>query len=131
MNEKNQTPFHIAAQKNLKEMIELLQSKGADPNAEDFYFQNLIFLFFLKIFKRKGKKGRKKNKTPLSFFNYRSSEMLKVLESNKGNLMNSSKNFECKEVNNDIYKILLQTGGYIHARDVNLQIKISRCKLMG
>ena len=37
MNQKNKTPLHYAAEKNSKEIGELLISKGADINAIDLF----------------------------------------------------------------------------------------------
>ena len=42
--------------------------------------------------------------------------MLKVLESNKKFLKNSSQSFICED---DIYRILLKTGSYTNAKDIN------------
>ena len=39
---KNKIPLHIAVESNLKEMVEILLSKGSNINARDFYFQCLI-----------------------------------------------------------------------------------------
>ena len=41
--------------------------------------------------------------------------MLKILETNKQNLVNSSNTFIC---DNDFYGILLKTGKYINAKDM-------------
>ena len=46
---KNRTPLHIAAENNSKEMGELLISKGADINAIDIIYLNIIILFLIKI----------------------------------------------------------------------------------
>ena len=40
--------------------------------------------------------------------------MLKIIEKNKKNLVNSSNEFKC----DDIYGILLKTGKYINAKDI-------------
>ena len=49
MNKKNQTPLHYAARHNSKEIGELLISKGADINAKDINYQNIIILFLINI----------------------------------------------------------------------------------
>ena len=41
LNKKKKTPLHIAAEKNWKEIGELLISKGADINAKDINYQNI------------------------------------------------------------------------------------------
>ena len=38
-------PLHYAAEKNSKEMLEILISKGADINAKDINYQNIIIFF--------------------------------------------------------------------------------------
>ena len=43
------TPLHYAAEKNSKEIGELLISKGADINAEDFIYLNLITLLLTNV----------------------------------------------------------------------------------
>ena len=45
------TPLHIAGKKNSKEIGELLISKGADINAKDLLYLNiiLIILFLINI----------------------------------------------------------------------------------
>ena len=43
------TPLHIAAEKNSKEMLEILISNGADITAKDIIYQNIIILFLIKI----------------------------------------------------------------------------------
>ena len=48
LNKKNITPLHYAIEKNSKEMIELLVSKGADINAKDIIFLNSVILFLVK-----------------------------------------------------------------------------------
>ena len=48
-NNKNKTPLHYAVQKNLKEISELLITKGADINAKDINYQNIILLFLINI----------------------------------------------------------------------------------
>ena len=42
LNKKGQTPLHIALEKNSKEMLELLISKGANINAIDIFHRNII-----------------------------------------------------------------------------------------
>ena len=42
-------PLHIAVEKNSKEMLELLISKGADINAKDMIYLNIIILFLINI----------------------------------------------------------------------------------
>ena len=42
-----QTPLHIAAENNSIE--KLLISKGANINAKDFIYQNILILFLIKI----------------------------------------------------------------------------------
>ena len=46
---KNDTPLHYASKNNLKEMIELLISKGADINVKDIIYLNSIILFLIKV----------------------------------------------------------------------------------
>ena len=41
-NKKNKTPLHYAAEKNSKEIGELLILKGADINAKDMISLNII-----------------------------------------------------------------------------------------
>ena len=41
------TPLHYAAEKNSKEMLEILISKGADINAKDIIYLNMIILFLI------------------------------------------------------------------------------------
>ena len=43
------TPLHIAAEKNSKEIGELLISKGANINAKDIIYQNIKILFLIKV----------------------------------------------------------------------------------
>ena len=43
---KNKTPLHIAAENNSKEIGEILISKGADINAKDIIYLNIIILLF-------------------------------------------------------------------------------------
>ena len=49
LNEKNRTPLHYATEKNSKEMVEILISKGADINAIDIIYLNIKILFLIKI----------------------------------------------------------------------------------
>ena len=49
LNKKNQTPLHIALENNSKEIGEILISKGADINAKDINYQNIIILFLNNI----------------------------------------------------------------------------------
>ena len=43
------TPLHYAAYNNSKEVLELLIIKGADINAKDIIYLNIIILFLIKI----------------------------------------------------------------------------------
>ena len=47
MTKKNYTPLHFAAEKNSKEIGEILISKGADINAKDINYQNMIIVIFI------------------------------------------------------------------------------------
>ena len=50
LNKKNKTPLHIALEKNSKEVLEILISKGADINAIDVFYLNIdLILFFINI----------------------------------------------------------------------------------
>ena len=49
LNKNNITPLHIAAMNDSIKIGELLISKGADINAKDINYQNIIILFFIKI----------------------------------------------------------------------------------
>ena len=49
LNKKNNTPLHIAAEKNSEEIGELLISKGANINAIDIIYLNILILFLIKI----------------------------------------------------------------------------------
>ena len=49
LNQKNWTPLHSAAENNSKEMLELLISKGANINAKNIIYLNIIILFLIKI----------------------------------------------------------------------------------
>ena len=44
---KNYAPLHWAVEYNLKDIVELLISKGADVNAIDIIYQIIMFLFFI------------------------------------------------------------------------------------
>ena len=57
----NQTPLHSAAKNNSKEMFEILISKGADINAKDIIYLNVIILFLIKFISNKSRKFNKKN----------------------------------------------------------------------
>ena len=48
-NQKNETPLHYSIEKNSKEMFEILISKGANINAKDIIYLNIIILFVVKI----------------------------------------------------------------------------------
>ena len=48
-NKKNQTPLHIAAEHNSVEIGEILISKGADINAIDIIYLNILILFLIKL----------------------------------------------------------------------------------
>ena len=41
--------MHYAAEKNSKEMLEILISKGADINSKDINYQNIIILTWIKV----------------------------------------------------------------------------------
>ena len=43
------TSLHIAIEKNSKEIFEILISKGADINAKDIIYLNMILLFLINI----------------------------------------------------------------------------------
>ena len=45
---KKMTPLHVAVKYNSKEMFELLISKGADINAIDIIYLNILILFLIK-----------------------------------------------------------------------------------
>ena len=42
LDTNNRTPLHIAAEKNLNKIGEILISSGADINAKDIIYQNII-----------------------------------------------------------------------------------------
>ena len=46
---KNKTPLWIAFVNLSKEIVKLLISKGADINAKDMIYLNIIILFLVKI----------------------------------------------------------------------------------
>ena len=48
-NIKNETPLHIAANNNSKEIVEILISKGAEINAKNTIYQIMIILFWINI----------------------------------------------------------------------------------
>ena len=50
---KNLTPLHYAAEKNLKEIGEVLISKGANINVYDIIYLNILILFLIKIISNK------------------------------------------------------------------------------
>ena len=45
----NNTPLHIASEKNSKEIGEILISKGADINVKDIIYLNIIILFLINL----------------------------------------------------------------------------------
>ena len=47
INTGGKTPLHIAAYNNSKEIGELLISKGADINAKDIIYLNIIIFIFI------------------------------------------------------------------------------------
>ena len=49
LNKKNRTPLHIAAYYNSKEIGELLISKGANINAKNMIYLNIIILFLINL----------------------------------------------------------------------------------
>ena len=49
LNEKNKIPLHYAAEKNSKDIGELLISKGADIKAIDIIYLNMKILFFINV----------------------------------------------------------------------------------
>ena len=65
--------------------------------------------------KIKKRKFIQKNQSPLLLLNYSSKEMLIILESNNGKVINSS---NVHQYNNNIYEILLKTGRYFDAKDI-------------
>ena len=46
---KNKAPLHYAVQNDSKDIMEILLSKGADINAKDIIYINIIKLFLIKI----------------------------------------------------------------------------------
>ena len=61
------TPLHLAAEKNSKEIGELLIAKGADINAKDNIEGNMVLFFLMKTILNKEKQLNKKNETPLHY----------------------------------------------------------------
>ena len=49
LNQENDTPLHITAYNNSKEIGELLISKGADINAKNSFNQIIGIFFFINI----------------------------------------------------------------------------------
>ena len=45
----NETPLHIAAKKNSREIGEIFISQGADIKSIDIIYQKMNFLFFVNI----------------------------------------------------------------------------------
>ena len=84
INKKNYTPLHYVAERNLTEIAELLISKGADINAKDIIYLNIIILFLIKITYNKLRKLTEKNKTPLHYAIKKSSKALGELLLSKG-----------------------------------------------
>ena len=64
-NKNNKTPLHLAAENDCIKMGELLISKGADINAKDIIYQNLIVLFLIMIIEIKERNLIENNNTPL------------------------------------------------------------------
>ena len=50
LNQNNKTPLHYAAEKNSKEIGELLISKRTNINAKDIIYQNIIIIVLNKVF---------------------------------------------------------------------------------
>jgi len=48
-NDITYSSLHYATKKNLKEIVEILISKGADINAKDIIYQSLKILFLINI----------------------------------------------------------------------------------
>ena len=69
----------------------------------------------IKLIQNKKRRINKKNKTPLTYIEYDSEKMFKVLENNKEDLLKSSNQYNCED---DIYGLLLKTGKYINAKDI-------------
>ena len=91
----NKTALNMAVRNNSVKMVELLISKGADINAKDIIYLNILILFFIKIIWNKLRKLKKKNRTPLHVAAY----------------SNSSK----------IIEILISKGADINAKDIIYQ----------
>ena len=53
LSQKNRTPLHFAAEKNSKEIGQLLISKGADINAIDIIYLNILILFLINRIEKK------------------------------------------------------------------------------
>ena len=53
VNKKNKTPLDYALETSSTEIEEILISKGADINAKDSIYHNLIVLFLIKIISNK------------------------------------------------------------------------------
>ena len=49
LKKTNKTLLHIAAEQNLREIGEILISKGVDINAKDIIYLNMIIFFLIKI----------------------------------------------------------------------------------
>ena len=63
----NQTPLHLAAEKNIQEIGELLISNGANINAIDIIFLTMIVFFLSKTIDKKPRKLNRKNQTMLHY----------------------------------------------------------------
>ena len=62
------TPLHYAAEFGFIEIVELLISKGADINAIDMYYHNVIIMFFfINIYYMKERKLKNNYWTPLFY----------------------------------------------------------------
>ena len=77
---KNKTPLHSAAWNNLKEIGELLISKGADINAIDVKNQFIISLYLITIVKHYLRKLKLRYFAPIHYATENNSkEMLELL----------------------------------------------------
>ena len=47
---KNWTPLHWAVEKNSKEMLEILISKGANIHAKTIIYINILIFFLINLF---------------------------------------------------------------------------------